>query len=704
MRRRAGFAAILTLLVAAAPARAEPRWLQPFVLGFDVFDVAMAPDGTTVYAGVADDGGSFRAAVQVRPVGGPVGPVQFVSTAAASLPPDVAAGPDGRFVIAWAENGEVRTAVMPAGATSFGDALPMPEATGEIPVGLTAVAVDPSGAARVIWPTFKTVSGGSEARMRAAVRPPGGAPGPAQELENVFDSGSANTTFLELSVAVAADGAAIAAWSRFDSASGGDSASYVRAALARGGQPFDATVPLDSGELDSSQPQSAVNGPAVAITPGGRAAVTWYRNDQNGSDFDSRIRYREGTAAAGLGPVLEPSAPGGELPQFPSVAFPTDGRALVAFSAKVSGVDRPQVATRPPGASEFTSLETVTQSGDASGELRLASFAGGQVFLLFKTQGAAGGVSAAVAPPGAELGDPVPLASGLSSMNAFGLDVDAAGDAVGIWRHATSGTYETDAAGYDAAGPYLRDLQLPGSGVVGQELSFGVRPVDVWSPIASVAWDFGDGARAEGTSVLHTFAAPGDRAVGVTAVDGVGNATTGGGTVPVAPAPPLPPLPPPPGPGLGDRVAPVISAFDMTRTRFAVGGALTAVRRRAPRGTQFRIAVSEPGTARITVWRQRPGLRRVARGRCGAPTAAARRALVRAGGRARLRRARCTRLVAVPGSVSGAVALGRSTIAWNGRLAGRALKPGAYRARVRVVDAAGNPASRSGPTFRIVRR
>ena len=85
--------------------------------------------------------------------------------------------------------------------------------------------------------------------------------------------------------------------------------------------------------------------------------------------------------------------------------------------------------------------------------------------------------------------------------------MDAAGDATALW--CSDGVDEiVEAAGYDADAPELRGLSIPSSGMVGVPVSFSATPFDVL-PIASTAFDFGDGASLPDPSVTHTYSAQG---------------------------------------------------------------------------------------------------------------------------------------------------------------------------------------------------
>lgn len=146
------------------------------------------------------------------------------------------------------------------------------------------------------------------------------------------------------------------------------------------------------------------------------------------------------------------------------------------------------------------------------------------------------------------------------------------------------------------------------------------------------------------------------------------------------------PQPPPvyPTPTRVDRVAPVITAASVRPRVFAVAGRRT--RRRTTRGTTFRYRLSERARVRFVLQRRTRG--RLQRGRCRRPARVNRR------GR------RCTRLVAA-GSFTQAGAAGPNRRRFTGRVRGRALRPGRYRATLRATDAAGNRSLPRRLAFRV---
>jgi Domain of unknown function (DUF4394) len=154
-----------------------------------------------------------------------------------------------------------------------------------------------------------------------------------------------------------------------------------------------------------------------------------------------------------------------------------------------------------------------------------------------------------------------------------------------------------------------------------------------------------------------------------------------------SPAAPVPPPSTPPAPDM----PPVLSAVSLTNRTFAAVGASIKSRppaMRVPRGTTFRFTLSEPARVRIAFSRATAG-RRVGR-TCHAAT------------HARRNRRKCTRYVAV-GSLSASAVVGRNSVKFSGRLKGRALASGAYRASLTARDAIEQRSRIRTVSFRVVR-
>jgi hypothetical protein len=154
------------------------------------------------------------------------------------------------------------------------------------------------------------------------------------------------------------------------------------------------------------------------------------------------------------------------------------------------------------------------------------------------------------------------------------------------------------------------------------------------------------------------------------------------------------------GPGGGsDTTPPSAGGFSMGDTTLFPGS-----------GTTFSFNSSEAGLATLTVQKQVKGLRVRVRGRrrCVPQTRRRLRALRRQAGsrpefRRLLRQRRCRAYKRI-GRIQQAVTPGGNTIVFNGRIAGRRLRPGRYRALLVIRDSAGNVSRTERIRFRVLRR
>ena len=122
------------------------------------------------------------------------------------------------------------------------------------------------------------------------------------------------------------------------------------------------------------------------------------------------------------------------------------------------------------------------------------------------------------------------------------------------------------------------------------------------------------------------------------------------------------------GPGAAplDQVAPVLSDTRLTRRRFRIARAATAVAAVVRRGTVLTFRSSEAATLRITIHRTQPRLRPA-------------------------------------GRLTRRIAAGTGRVRFTGRIGRRALRPGSYRLRLTAIDAAGNRSVPRVLRFRVVR-
>ena len=154
----------------------------------------------------------------------------------------------------------------------------------------------------------------------------------------------------------------------------------------------------------------------------------------------------------------------------------------------------------------------------------------------------------------------------------------------------------------------------------------------------------------------------------------------------------------PPPPGGPDTTAPSAEGFRAGDTSLLPG-----------QGTSFSFSSSEAGTAILTVRKLVPGLkvRKGGRRRCVPRTRRLVRRLAKStDSRAELRRLlrkRSCKARKRIGSIRKTVAAGENAIVWNGRIAGRKLRPGRYIAELQIRDSAGNLSRLERVRFRVLK-
>lgn len=133
---------------------------------------------------------------------------------------------------------------------------------------------------------------------------------------------------------------------------------------------------------------------------------------------------------------------------------------------------------------------------------------------------------------------------------------------------------------------------------------------------------------------------------------------------------------------------PTVSGFSFAPSTFAAATSPSAAA--ATSGTTIRFRLSEKA-ARVTIAFRRGLPGRKVRGRCAKPTSALRK------------RPACTRWVLVGAITKSNLSAGRRTVRFSGRLRGRQLVPGRYRATIVVVDKDHHRSKRKTATFSVMR-
>ena len=192
----------------------------------------------------------------------------------------------------------------------------------------------------------------------------------------------------------------------------------------------------------------------------------------------------------------------------------------------------------------------------------------------------------------------------------------------------------------------------PTAAQVGTPFAFSAAATDPDADPITYAWSFDDGATAAGASVQHAFANPGIHVATVNVTDAAGVSATK--TVAVAATA---------GP------VPAVSALKLTPSKF-----------KAKKGTNVSFTLNVAAPVKFSVDRSAAG--RKVNGKCRKPTKKNKHAK------------RCTRHLALKGSFSRSGVAGSNTFHWNGRVGGKALKPGSYR----LIATTG-----SGPTTKVRR-
>ena len=389
--------------------------------------------------------------------------------------------------------------------------------------------------------------------IQAAFRPAGGTWQAPVDLSPVEAPGSVHP-----SLAVDAQGDAMVSWNRAEGPGGGPVQEAFRPVGGAWHAPVDVTQGNEWGNfsqvafdkqgnaltmwqgdgLQSAfmpaggtwQPPSIVGSELVAgsdfaVDGRGDAVAVW---DSWTEGFLSHRVVQAAFRPAGgdwQAPVDLSEEPHGEdwrwEPYEPQVAIDEQGDAVVVWTQGEKGV---LSAFKPSGGAWQTPVD-LSPPGTSDGDAQVAFDGQGNALAVW--DGEDGTVQSESKPAGGAWQAPVDIGHGGGPQVAF----DERGDALAAWVGADG----IQTAGYVATGPVLNNVSIPAEGTVGQPLTFSVSPFDVWSISGETSWSFGDGTSASGTSVTHTYTAPGIYEVTLHSADTLGNVTSTVGKVTIAP-------------------------------------------------------------------------------------------------------------------------------------------------------------------------
>ena len=631
----------LALLVAPS-ALAGPAWLPAAAIPGEVTPareahLAFGPDGTLVAVWHGGAGGTQTISTATRPPGGPFGAIDTLAGPGPAIgSPRVAVDDQGTTLVTWVQGPGARYSVRPPGG-SFSSPTDVPRPAGENVGSPVEAAFDAQGNALAAWVGSQPMGGGTNLFLRASMRPTGGSFEPPETLDSGFDNadaiGSPAYRLNTVSVTSAGAGDLIASWARSCCLVGFET-STIRVAVRPPGGPFNPVDTADSGATGTD-----VGGPQVAGSAQGAATVVWSKMLTATTGNVSACTRPPGGSFTGC--AIENVSGDGTPTQFANVGLDAEGNAVAAWVRKLpngTGTFAVESGGRPSGALTWTPLGTFSETGVDLDLPTLAVSDQGAAILAWRR--GMERIDGASRVAGAAFGPSQPLSAAAGNPVFPDVAMDLAGNGAAAWERIPPADTVVEVAGFDGAGPRLTGLSIPATGATGRPLTFGVSATDVWSPVQSIDWTFGDGGPVSGAQVSHTYGGVGGNlTVSVTASDSLGNATTA--TSPIR---------------IRDTIRPVLSRLRMTHRRFAVGRARTPlVARRVPRGSAFRFRLSE--RAKVTIRLER---------RVG-------------------RRYRKVKTLTRRGLRGGA-----NTVRFSGRIKRKALPSGAYRAKLRAVDRAGN--------------
>jgi hypothetical protein len=295
--------------------------------------VAVAADDTATVVWSAGDGSNFAVYERRIGPGGAPGPVKLLSTPSEdAFSPRVAVAPDGTATVVWVgfDGSYFLIYGRRIGADGTLGSIKSLSVTGR-DAGEPDLAVAPDGTATVVWKRF---DGFHYLIKERRIKPDGAF---AEESSHTLSEVHQDAT--EPAVAVAAGGAAIVAWSRFDASN-----TVIQAVrIAPGGTPDPSASNLSLAGRDAVQP-------TVAVGSDGVATVAWSRFDGS----DTIVQERQISAAGVVDPAPHDLSAAGQNAAEPDLAVGPNGTVTAVWERYDGGnfvVQERRIAAGVPGAS-----------------------------------------------------------------------------------------------------------------------------------------------------------------------------------------------------------------------------------------------------------------------------------------------------------------------------------------------------------------
>lgn len=371
---------------------------------------------------------------------------------------------------------------------------PQPE-TGVLAAG--NVAVDPAGDAVAVFDRWS----GNGYVIQAAFRP--ASSGLWQQVVDLSDTNGNSPR--GAGVAMDRAGNAVAIWAR--AGQGAQSPVIVSGFRPAGGA---WTAPVVVGG-----PYEDVWDMHVAFDPAGNAVAAWRVTLTRGFAVYASYRALGGSWTA---PAM--ITHGDDI----SLTVDDSGNALATWTeARGDGRWGVSAASRPAASGRWQPPVQVSPSTEWPNHVASTSDRSGNAVAVWTEGYEDTTVHAALRPAASGVWEPpVQIASGTFAGDVR-VAMDEHGNAVAVWERAVGSGYEIDTGELRADGPVLAQLEVPAGGAAGVKARFRVTPAAWGSPlVGEPAWDFGDGATAQGANVVHSYRRTGTYTVAVMQSDASG--------------------------------------------------------------------------------------------------------------------------------------------------------------------------------------
>lgn len=483
--------------------------------------VVMDRDGNTTALWASDESGASRIWTAHRPAGQAWRAPEALAGPGFVDDPRLVAAPSGEVTAVWyfeadgSDRGRLFAASLSPGGT-WSAPVGLSADTADHYVGFPVVSVASDGAVTAAWRLDDAVN---DNVIQSATRSPGGSWSAPETLSAIGPQAQPPR------IATAPDGATLVVWQ--------DGGSTPTQLVAR--RRASASAAWEAQVVVEDFPDSAPGSWAVVAGGDSRFVVTWQAWDgANTRVFSSIAPAGTGT----FGTSRTHSSPGVNASDM-LVRAADDGAALLTWRES-DGLRQRVTWTRLPAAGSWSDRQRISPASVDAHEPVIAGDGAGRVSLAWTETTFGVRQVRAARIDGGELSLSELLSPSSSNAEQPRLHLDSEGNGVVLWAQERAFGRGVRASGIDAAAPRLTGLgstTIPATAVAGSPVALAASPVDVWSTIGSIAWDFGDGRTATGTNVSHAYATAGAFTVTVTATDGFGRARSSAATVTVSEAP-----------------------------------------------------------------------------------------------------------------------------------------------------------------------